>query len=103
MTYKVYNISIDCGRMGSIDGTYLAVEGALDKFKGHRFYADDVLGKHSEISFVWGDGEYEPDISESKMFEGVDFSPVYEREKKDIIHIGGFGFLDCLEEPEEDD
>ncbi len=39
----------DCGRQGSLEGTFVASEDDLQKAIGQKLYFGEVLGKHSEI------------------------------------------------------
>lgn len=50
---KLYSYSIDYGRMGVLDGLFFATDEELDAAEGNEVYMDDVLGKHSEISFTF--------------------------------------------------
>lgn len=102
MTYKVYDINYYAGRMGDLSGTYLIKEGALEQYNGRYFYASDVLGKHSEVSFTWPKSD-RLSIKESHLFSDVDFSSVFEKTQSDIIHMGGFDFVEILDEAEMSD
>lgn len=49
----------DYGRMGDLDGVFVCEKDLLEKLKGHKVYASDVLGKHSEIPLVLDDESIE--------------------------------------------
>lgn len=46
---KLYSFFWDCGRMGSVEGLFIADEEKVDELMGHRIYFGEILGKHSEI------------------------------------------------------
>ena len=46
---KIYVFYWDCGRMGSLDGLFVAEESDIEKVIGKEVYFGEVLGKHSEI------------------------------------------------------
>lgn len=46
---KLYSFYWSCGRMGSLDGLFVAKESELEKLFGETIYFGEVLGKHSEI------------------------------------------------------
>lgn len=39
----------DCGRMGSVEGLFIASQDEIDKSIGKQVYFGEILGKHSEI------------------------------------------------------
>lgn len=83
--------------MGDLSGLVYAKKESLDALNGCRFYADDVLGKHSEIDFRWGRDEYTPDITENDLLEGVKIPE--ERLDKDefgVHYVAGFPFTQHL-------
>ena len=47
----LYKLHYDCGRMGSLDGLFIASKGDLDELveSKREVYFGEVLGKHSEI------------------------------------------------------
>lgn len=47
---KLYRYSESFGRMGSLDGTFVAEEDQMAKLMGRTVYLGEVLGKHSEIT-----------------------------------------------------
>lgn len=46
---KLYSFNWNCGRMGWIDGLFVAEESEVDEAIGKKVYFGEVLGKHSEI------------------------------------------------------
>lgn len=46
---KLYSFYWDCGRMGNLDGLFVAEESEVAKILGKEVYFGEVLGKHSEI------------------------------------------------------
>jgi hypothetical protein len=49
MSEKVYKWYADFGRMGHLEGLFVATEAAVKAAIGQRAYFGEVLGKHSEI------------------------------------------------------
>ena len=47
---NLYNFYWDCGRMGSLDGLFVASPEEVEDAIGRSAYFGEVLGKHSEIS-----------------------------------------------------
>jgi hypothetical protein len=46
---NLYSFYVDCGRMGSLDGLFIATQDEVDKAIGKYMYFGEVLGKHSEV------------------------------------------------------
>lgn len=46
----IYSFYWDCGRMGFIDGVFVADSEDVEKAIGQEIYFGEVLGKHSEIA-----------------------------------------------------
>ena len=51
-TKGIYQLAIDCGRMGHIDGVFVATNLEIEAIRGIRIYFGEVLGKHSEVVAV---------------------------------------------------
>lgn len=49
MTLKLYKFYWDCGRMGYLDGLFVATQEEVDEAIGKEIYFGEVLGKHSDI------------------------------------------------------
>jgi hypothetical protein len=47
---KLFKFEWDCGRMGIVDGLFIATEKEVDNLIGKEIYLGDALGKHSDIS-----------------------------------------------------
>lgn len=46
---KLYRMYFDCGRMGSLEGLFVAEESDMQNLIGREIYFGEVLGKHSEV------------------------------------------------------
>lgn len=46
---NLYSFYVDCGRMGSLDGLFIATQEQIDNAFGKHMYFGEVLGKHSEV------------------------------------------------------
>lgn len=46
---KLYSFYWDCGRMGNLQGLFIAEESDVEKILGKEVYFGEVLGKHSEV------------------------------------------------------
>jgi hypothetical protein len=46
---NLYSFYVDCGRMGSLDGLFIATQEEVDKAIGKEVYFGEVLGKHSDV------------------------------------------------------
>lgn len=46
---NLYSFYVDCGRMGSLDGLFIATQEQVDSAIGKQMYFGEVLGKHSEV------------------------------------------------------
>lgn len=49
---KIFQFDGDCGRMGSVVGTFVATQEEVDAAVGKTACFGEILGKHSEID--WG-------------------------------------------------
>ena len=47
---KLYSFFWDCGRMGDVEGLFIAEESEVDAAIGSQVYFGEILGKHSDIS-----------------------------------------------------
>lgn len=56
MKEAIFKMIYDCGRMGSLEGTFVSTQEKVDKLIESKLevYFGEVLGKHSEI---WGEIE----------------------------------------------
>lgn len=46
---NLYKFYWDCGRIGSVEGVFLASKGDVNSILGKEIYFGEILGKHSEI------------------------------------------------------
>ena len=46
---KLYEFRWNCGRMGYLDGLFIAEETEIEALIGKEIYFGEVLGKHSEV------------------------------------------------------
>lgn len=46
---NLYRFYVDCGRMGHLEGLFIATQGEVNRAIGKNVYFGEVLGKHSEI------------------------------------------------------
>lgn len=46
---NLYSFYVDCGRMGSLDGLFIATQEEVDNAIGKQMYFGEVLGKHSDV------------------------------------------------------
>jgi hypothetical protein len=46
---KLFSFYWDCGRVGSLEGLFIATQDEVDRAIGKQVYFGEVLGKHSEI------------------------------------------------------
>lgn len=67
---KLYRYQQDYGRMGSLDGVFIADEKDVKWFMGAEVWADDVLGKHSEVRVTFNENTVQAlDISDQAVDE----------------------------------
>jgi len=64
---KLYSFDWDCGRMGDLEGIFVAEESDVNNVLGKEIYFGEVLGKHSEISGEIVDGDIKV-IDEDQQF-----------------------------------
>ena len=56
MTTKLYRFGVDFGRMGDLEGLFLADESAVKALIGEVVYFGECLGKHSDIDLIIEEG-----------------------------------------------
>lgn len=92
---NLYSFYVDCGRMGSLDGLFIATQEEVDKAIGKEMYFGEVLGKHSDVG-----GTLE--AHEIKLVSD-------DQEKVDWLldllgeSVSGFNPLDYIQDSDEDD
>ena len=57
MKKGVYKFYWDCGRMGKLDGVFIATDDTIKIAIGKEVYFGEVLGKHSEIYGILDKGD----------------------------------------------
>lgn len=53
----LWNFSWDCGRMGCVEGLFVATESEVGSVIGKEVYFGEILGKHSEVYGMIEEGE----------------------------------------------
>lgn len=46
---KLFSFYWDCGRMGGVEGLFIATQDEVDSAIGKQVYFGEILGKHSEV------------------------------------------------------
>ena len=89
---KLYSFELDWGRMGSLDGLFIADESEVKDLMGKEVYFGEVLGKHSEVF----------DTMTEDMFEAIDIPEdvVNILENKLGSTLSGYNPLEYAEEEE---
>lgn len=93
---KIWHYHLDCGRMGYIEGMFVATEKEIQNEIGSTIYFGEVLGKHSEIT---------SDLDWDDLEELTDDEELIEKCIKFNIIPNGYNPLDYIyrEEDEEDE
>lgn len=55
---KLFGFSADCGRMGILDGLFIATQEQVDEIIGKDVYFGEVLGKHSDIEITMNEDDF---------------------------------------------
>lgn len=92
---KLFSFFVDCGRMGSLKGLFIATDEELKEIEGVELYFGEVLGKHSEVFFTFNKEEH---VEEKK-----DASPEFIAEAEKYIGRTISGFNPLHYTPEEFD
>ena len=94
MAKKLYEFHWDCGRMGDVEGLFIAEEETVKESIGKHVYFGEILGKHSEV---------EGTLDESDLTI-VDIPSFVVDILADKIGwtISGYNPLDYMEEDEEE-
>ena len=95
MSKKLYTFYLDWGRMGDLEGLFIAEEQDVKDIIGKSVYFGEVLGKHSEV---------EDEMTED-MFEAIDVpeSVIAVLEEKLGTTISGYNPLEFYEDEDEDE
>lgn len=90
---KLFQLNVDFGRMGDIDGLFAAEQSEIDAAIGKRVYLGEVLGKHSEVYF---------DLQEEMLTTlEVSSEAVAKIVEATGVSISGYNPLEYIEEDEE--
>lgn len=93
MNKAIYKFHADCGRMGDLEGVFVADKSEIENIMGETVYFGEVLGKHSEVYFDIQEKHLTLVTEDEKMislFEEFDLS-------------AGHNPLDYYEESEDDE
>lgn len=94
---KLYRFEYDCGRMGELDGLFVASDKDLLEIEGKYINFGEVLGKHSDISIrSFSASEYLVEVSNDSVFidKLVDVLGSY--------HVSGYNPLHYYDYEDED-
>lgn len=86
-TKALYRFTLDCGRMGSLDGLFTATDAEVKDIIGKHVYFGEVLGKHSEIAADMEAENFE------RLTDNPDFVKTFEQFKC-ASGTNPFGYLD---------
>lgn len=92
---KLYRYYEDFGRMGSLEGMFLATEEEHEHFMGKEAYESDILGKHSEVHLQFN----EETVEEVKLSE----TTIEEMFEVFGSHISGINPIDYFEQWDEEE
>ena len=70
----LYRFFVDCGRMGHLEGLFIAHPKELEEAYGHTLYFGEVLGKHSEVIVDFDEEDIElvsKDVSKVKWLQDL--------------------------------
>lgn len=91
----LYKFFWDCGRMGDVEGLFIATSEDVEDSIGKNIYFGEILGKHSEISGKLGSEDLtllSCDVDKLNWLEGIAGK-----------NISGFNPLEYIDEYEEDE
>ena len=88
---KLYSFYWDCGRMGGLDGIFIAEESEVKAIIGKEIYFGEVLGKHSEICGTLDEDDIVVKTDDQAFIKQL-------HEIMDCNTISGFNPLDYHEE-----
>jgi hypothetical protein len=54
----LYRFELDCGRMGTLEGVFVADDSIVTASLGKTVYFGEVLGKHSEVMCTLEEGHF---------------------------------------------
>lgn len=90
---KLYSYFVDCGRMGNLEGLFIADDAEVKESIGKEVYFGEVLGKHSEVSGVLEEGELTVVSEDQNKIEWL----------SELLgdNLSGFNPLDYIQDDEE--
>lgn len=88
----IYKFYWDCGRMGDLDGIFVAEKKDVAKVIGKNVYFGEVLGKHSEIEGTVEKGDIE------LLSDDQDFIKKFVKIMGTDSTVSGYNPLDYYEE-----
>lgn len=71
MAEKIYKFEYDCGRMGDLEGLFIADESDVQQLTGKIISFGEVLGKHSDIEVKIDDSVLEEITDDVDFIENV--------------------------------
>ena len=95
----LYKFYWDCGRMGELEGLFIAEDDVLKNSIGKNVYFGEVLGKHSEIYGVIGVHDFIHIPIPREAIEIIGSAFGMQSDSK-YVTISGYNPLDCLEDEE---
>jgi len=91
---KLYEFYWDCGRMGGLEGLFIAEESSVKAAIGKEIYFGEVLGKHSEVYGTLKEGDCEVKSEDQEFISKLE----------ELLGgtISGYNPLDYLPDDEEE-
>lgn len=80
MSKCLYKFYWDCGRMGTVEGLFVASPAKVQKAIGREVYFGEILGKHSEVQGTLSEGDFKLISNDKNVIN------VFEQ------HVGTFGY-----------
>lgn len=92
---NLYSFYVDCGRMGSLDGLFIATQEEVDKAIGKEMYFGEVLGKHSDVQGTLEAHEIKLVSDDQEKVEWL----------LELLgeNVGGFNPLDYIQESDDEE
>jgi len=69
---KLYRYKSDCGRMGEVEGLFIATDEEIHKIICKEIYFGEILGKHSEVILKMQEGDFETLSDDQKFLEKLE-------------------------------
>lgn len=100
---KLYGFNAYFGRMGSLDGLFIADDNLVEKAIGRRVYFGEVLGKHSNIWCLLNEDHFKVITDDQELISKLES---HFASDNGIVSISGYNPLDYVDlddDDEEDD